>query len=505
MELNKEKIQFDYTEIKKFSSNVSLKELVDDGVKLLNVTANAVCGRSEVLNDEVVVEGVISFCAIINTEDGIKKINRSERFCINENVQGASPKAYMLASACTDKVRGFVEAGSLMLAACIDISAILVTPIERDCYNSISGEEYRVKTQNVNLNKIDFAQNIRFSVSDETELSPRVPEIKEILNTNASVCVNEAHISAGQLIIGGRILMQTVYHSVDEYEPVVQVNDGFDFSQIIDIRNNEQSEPIVCLCIEEIGTSVALNEQGEMRKIMYSVGLVGYAYSCKSEDVELICDIYSIKNRLLCECDKIEITDSCGCFDINTNKNISVILPEGKTPIARINAVSFTPCAVSCVNNKSSVTIKCSGEVSAVYTASGTGENDGFNTTVEFDVFVENDQLSDAMQIGAKITLTDMQAVMVSGNEIEIRGGFNVQLCSQKNVRCVMVNSIKDDENDNFPEFGIIIYNVKKGDELWDIAKKFGVDKDDILKLNPDINEKLDENKKIYIFRKLIV
>lgn len=505
MDLNKEKVLFDQTEMQKFNVNVSVKELMADGVKLLNVTAYACCGRCEVLNNEVIIEGVVNFCAIVSTEDGIKKINRSERFGINEAVEGATPKSYLFASACTNKVRGFNEAGNLMLAASVDISACMITPVEIECFKDVEGDEYRKKTSIVPINKIELAQGLRFSVSDETELSPRVPEINEILNTCASVIVKEAHVAAGQLIIGGRILNETVYLSKDEYEPIVQVTDGFDFSQIVDIKNSVQGQINVNLNVEEIATTVSLNEQGEMRKIVYSIGLCGYMYSYKKEDCEILSDMYSLKRKTVLDTVRINATDSLSIPDIITNKNISVRLPEGKTPIARINSVVFSPCVCSCTLNDSKAFLKCNGEASVIYTASGTGENEGFNSTVEFDIIVENDQIYNIKSVDADIVLNDIQAVMISGNEIEIRGGFVIKLNAQAKNECTFITDLSDNENESFPEFGIIIYNTKKNDDLWLIGKQYGVDTDDILKLNPDITEPLTENQRIYIFRKLLV
>ena len=68
-----------------------------------------------------------------------------------------------------------------------------------------------------------------------------------------------------------------------------------------------------------------------------------------------------------------------------------------------------------------------------------------------------------------------------------------------------IVVDINDSEKNDFPEFGIIIYNVQKDDELWDICKKYGVSEDDVLKLNPEISKNLNAGDKIYLFRKLEV
>lgn len=505
MEFNSEKISFDRTEKRNYNLNVSAKELIDDGTKLLTVTAFACCNRCEMLNNEVLIEGIVNFCAIVKNDAGIKRIERSERFSINEMCQGATPKSYMLATANCEKVRGYIEAGNLMLNSGINISALLITPVEIECYVDIEGDEFRKKQQNINLNKIGYTKNIRFAVTEEKELSPRVPEVNQILSVTSSVGIREAHISAGQLIIGGEISLQTVYNSIDEYEPIVQVTDNFDFSQIIELKDIDSGKPIVSLSVEETGTSVLPNEQGEMRRITYSIGLCGYVYTTEDVSCSVITDMYSVNKKLNCAVKNIDITELSDKISVSASKNIPVKLPENKTPIARINSVSFLPSVINCETDLSKAIVKCNGEVSVVYTASGTGETDGFNTSVDFEIAVDSVQFNDMNGVLASLSLKDMQAVLLAGNEVEIRSGFSVDFVPQKAEKCCVINDIKVDEESELPEFGIIIYNVQKGESLWDICKKYGVDIDEVRKLNNDLSDNPEQNRKIYIFRKLAV
>ena len=505
MDFNCEKLSFDKTEKRNYSLNISAKELINDETKLLTVTANACCNRCEMLNNEVLIEGVVNFCAILNDENGVKKIERSERFSLNEVCHGAVPSAYMFANATCEKVRGYVETGNLMLNCTVNISSLLITPCEIDCYMDIEGNEYRKLQQELEINKINFKKNIRFSVSEDKELSPRLPEINNILSVTPSVNVKEAHISAGQLIIGGDILLQTVYNSVDEYEPIVQVTDNFDFSQIIELKDIDSGNATVKLSIEEVATNVLPDEHGEIRKITYSIGLCGYVYTCESEQICVISDLYSINNKLDCDFKTANITQVGEKFTYSTSKNIKVKLPENKMPVSRINSVSFMPSIIDKEINGSKLHVKCIGEVCAIYTVSGSGETDGFNSSVEFDIMMDSLQINDADDVLINLCINDMQAILISGYEIEVRAGFDLEFITQKIKQCNIVSNVTVSENSDMPEFGIIIYNVQQGESLWDICKKYGVDIDEVKKINNDLSDTPQANKKIYIFRALAV
>ncbi len=505
MDFKGEKLSFDKTEKRNYSLNISAKELIDDETKLLTVTANACCNRCEMLNNEVLIEGVVSFCAIVNGENGIKKIERSERFSLNEICHGAVPSAYMFATANCEKVRGYVETGNLMLNCTVNISSLLITPCEIDCYMDIEGDEYRKLQQELEYNKINFKKNIRFSVSEDKELSPRLPEINTILSVAPSVYVKEAHITAGQLIIGGNILLQAVYNSIDEYEPIVQFTDSFDFSQIIELKDIDSGNATVKLSVEEISTNVLPDENGEIRKITYSIGLCGYVYTCETEKICVISDIYSLKNKLDCDFKTAQITQAGENFSYSTSKNIRVKLPENKMPVSRINSVSFIPSVIDKYINGSKLHVKCIGEVCAMYTVSGSGETDGFNTSVEFDIMIDSLQINDIDDVMVNLSVNDMQAILISGYEIEVRAGFDLGFITQKIMQCNIVSNVTVNENSDMPEFGIIIYNVQQGETLWDICKKYGVDVDEVKKINNDLSDMPQANKKIYIFRALAV
>ncbi len=504
MDLNIEKLRYNSVKKRNFTTNVSSKESIDENAKVLCVNASVSCGRSEILNNEVVIEGIVKYTAILKLNDEIKKIERSERFTINENVMGINPDSRMITSPTVDKIRGYTETGKIMFSCTVNVLAILISPNEITYVNEVN-EDYRKKEKTIRCFDTQLIKNLRFNLNENTELSPRLPEIKEILSSNASVTVKEAHISAGQLIIGGDVSIQTVYNSLDEYDPVVQVTDKFDFSQLIDINENNVKNPFVILNVEEININIKANEQGEMRCNEYNIGLNGYVFAGENVEKSVISDAYSLKNQT--ECTYNEINYSLIDSEINSvlSKSISINVPENCNPIARICSVTFVPEIVESKIIDSKAIIKCTGDASVIYTASGTGEINGFNTTTSFDITFENVSLSDAKDIYVYLSIIDMQAVLISGNEIEIRAGLNLKAIPQNMVKETIITDIKNSEKNNFPEFGIIIYNVQRNDNLWDICKKYGVDETDVLKLNPDISEKLSVGDKIYLFRKLEV
>ncbi len=507
MEFCKEKMVYDCLSEHNFGESITAKEILPEGTKLLTVTANASCGRCEVLNNEILAEGSVKFCAILKTNEGeIKKLERTERFTISEKVHGVGAKSNLLASANAQKVKGYVEAGNLMLSCFVNIKGILFSHMENECHLSLQGEEIRVKSEETALCSLQHVQSMRFNVLQENELSPRVPEAVEILSVCPSINTREIHFSAGQLVIGGEIIFQTVYKSNDEYEPIVQITDKCEFTHIEEIKDGVNAKDVsVMLNCEEIFCDILQNAQNEARIIKYSVSVYGYAYFLEIKEYTVALDMYSIKEKINTKKEKLELCSKEEKIKTVINKHISVPLPEGKIPIARISTVSISPWVEKCALIGSKAQISAMGEVSVLYTASGTGEAEGFNTTVNFDIICENASNGEGTDALAELALNEMQATLISGNEIEIRLGLTVMVTPLIKKQSEVVSEIEIDENQDMPEFGIIIHSVQRGETLWDICKSFCADEEEIRKLNPEMNEILTPGEKIYIFRKLVV
>ncbi len=504
MELNVKKLKYDSMKKRKFSVNVTGNENIEDSAKVLSVIAHSCCGRSEILNDEIIIEGIVRFTAIIKVDEKIKKVEKSERFTVNESVSGVKPDSYIITSSSVSKVRGYIEAGKIMFACTADINSIIILKEEIEYIDELD-EDFRRQEKTISFFETSFLKNLRFNVNEETELSPRVPEITEILSTDTFVTVKEAHVSAGQLIIGGEISTQTIYNSIDEYEPVIQVCDKFEFSHLIDIDVMQAQNPVVVLDIEDVDTKIKVNEQGEMRIIEYNICLCGYGFSGEYNNYKVVTDAYSIKNKVESQNAKTQFSVLGEEISESVNKNVCVKIPDGINPVSRVNSVTLIPEVIDAEVKDSKIIIKCSAETGLVYTASNTGETEGYNSTVNFEIIFENSKLENIDNAVVYLSVCDMQAVLIRGNEVEIRAGINVKIFPEINVNETVLSNIVVSEENDLPEFGIIIYNVQYGDTLWEICKKYGVDEDEVLQLNGDINEKLEAGKKLYLFRKLAV
>lgn len=495
MEISKENITYDRIIRKRFSVSVNGKETV--GEKLLTVTARAYTGRCEVLSGEVIAEGYVVFTALYSDEEGnIRKKEHTERFAESEKCDGAEPSTGIYSVCNVSKVKAYTEAGTVMFSATVTISSILFTKENRELIKAEG--DLKKKEDTFIANECTLAQQLRFSLTEKRELSPRLPEAEEILTVSFCPKITDVRISAGQLIIGGEAQVQTVYRSDDEYEPIVQITDRIEFSRITDINGSGETAEVF-LTAESSVAEIENDENGEKRSIKYAFDLCGYAYSVKKTEYTYLSDAYSVTNRTEVTKERFNVSLQESEERFNATGSLSVRLPENKPPVSRISAVYFSPDLSESNQNGSKNVLSGTADISVVYQSSGSGETEGFNVTVPVKIDV------DCTGIPFCCEVTDMQAVLVSGGETEIRYTVTGKLYEINSFAAEAVTDICDKGEREADEFGIVIYTVCKNESMWDICKKFGVDEKGIRAVNEDMKNEPEAGDKIYIFKPIAV
>ena len=69
-------------------------------------------------------------------------------------------------------------------------------------------------------------------------------------------------------------------------------------------------------------------------------------------------------------------------------------------------------------------------------------------------------------------------------------------------MQCRLINDVEEEKEREEQDYSIVIYIVKKGDTLWNIAKEFGSTVDDIVRTNGIEDPNQIQKDKNYIFQK---
>ena len=77
---------------------------------------------------------------------------------------------------------------------------------------------------------------------------------------------------------------------------------------------------------------------------------------------------------------------------------------------------------------------------------------------------------------------------------------MDVQTDMYRNVNANLIQTVEEDRERAEQDYSLVIYIVKKGDTLWNIAKEFGSTVDDIVRTNGIENpDQIQVSQKLYI------
>ena len=92
-------------------------------------------------------------------------------------------------------------------------------------------------------------------------------------------------------------------------------------------------------------------------------------------------------------------------------------------------------------------------------------------------------------KIDTKAEVIMQDFVVMPDESIDIKIDLNFLVNIYKNVNISVINNININENQKQEYYSMVIYFVKPGDTLWNIAKKFKSTVEDISKINEIDNE----------------
>ena len=225
---------------------------------------------------------------------------------------------------------------------------------------------------------------------------------------------------------------------------------------------------------------------------------IGISAECYEEkEINLVEDLYSTTSNL--EFNKRSVTtlsnkmERSQPWNINTKVNITEIIGN------ELIDVDVQPTITKTSKNNSKITYEGDLQLTLLYSDENQMQTNSQNVTVPFEITIDNIENAE--------NLEEVPTVEVKSSNCKVEGGavncnidlmLNVGL--QQNTNLEIINEINESEIEDPQDYSIIIYIVKKGDTLWEIAKRFRSTVDDIVRVNGLENpNRIIEGEKLYI------
>lgn len=349
-----------------------------------------------------------------------------------------------------------------------------------DDLNSLSGVEKL--QESVTLKSVTAINKIKSSLKEDISVD-EAESIAEILKTDV-LCTNfENKISYNKVLSKADVNIKILY--ITESSKVGTVEAAIPIMNFIDMEKVTDED--ICNIDYKVRNMLFKQNSKEAKSISCQIDFEVACEVCKEKTIEIVRDMYGINKNITFSQKFIEVETNTKpvCETVNINENILV---------EDIRSFHDADCRANIINKTQSGSIcNYEGEV-LIDIYFSTGNNLSVKKAIiPFMVKMECDSDNIEVKITRKHFKLSNEDVIC---DIEMEVKSNSSLYRTIN----MIENIEEEECQEESNYAMVVYFVKEGDTIWNIARDFKVTMDSLVRAN-----NLQENQKVRVGEKLYI
>ena len=480
-------------------SSIIVPDVKPDIVKPIDLSGNVCIYKKEIINGRIKIDGTID-CNIIylvdSGDESIRGLNSnidfSEFLEIDSNISEADIDANIIIKNMECEV---LNGRKVNLKATIELSARLYSNDGVNILKDINGARGIQKLNKiVQLNSM-VGKNTAKSIAKENIILNQEEHVVEILKKEIRIINKDFKISYNKVVAKSEVSVKILYLTEDGrinyVEKIIPIM-GF-----IDMENvTEENICDVKYCMKNI--LVKLNNTDE-NSIYLEIEVEISCYSYETKDVELIQDVYTPFSNI--EYNRKSIKAMVGLQNISDKYAINEQILSPEISNSRIYNVSTTTNINTVKIVGSKAIYEGEAFVNILYESTEVTRID--KKEFKFPINYEIDILEGMNEENLDIMLeVENYNVSSQDDNIQVNIELNISTKMFKTIELNIIDNVEEKELENQEEYSIIVYFVKAGDTLWNIAKKYRSTVENIKQINNiEDEDKLEINQQLFIPR----
>lgn len=324
-------------------------------------------------------------------------------------------------------------------------------------------------------------------VEEEIELGTGQPDINCLIRYDADAVVTDSKILAGKSVVSGELAIKLLYSSLGD-KNLQTVRCQLPFSQLIEIAGLTDE----CDCeskveIAHLEIKPRVSATGECRQLLLNAKLLITSECCCNNDVAVVMDAYSRKYEAAIS--KSDVSFNKIFENINQNFSCKRNLEFAEGDVAavldmwcdtRVDSVKF-------VDNSMIVT----GSVIVSMIAQNNGTVPAFYEKVidfEYNHPLKTDD--GEYKCVPEISVVNANYTITGECSLELRVELNICAAVYKCTKIPLIVDINIDNEKTLSranQGAMVLYFAEKGEKIWDIARKYFADMNEVKQIN-DLN-----------------
>lgn len=328
----------------------------------------------------------------------------------------------------------------------------------------------------------------------DTIVIDNIDNLAEVLKVDLSIINKDIKISYNKVLAKADINAKILYLTEDNRIRMTENN--IPVMGFIDIENI--SDDNLCDMKYKLKNMLVKPNSVEEHSIYVEVEIELYCRVYENKQIEIIQDLYSPSEDLCFNQRNINtMSEKCMVKDVcNIRQKVAVPEINGN----QIYDVSGKPVILA--QNITNGRAMFEGEVQLnfLYASNNVTEVDTRQCNVPFNFTMNSDNLNSNCDIDTEMEIKNQDFIVGTDGYIDVKIDLEFSLNVSKTIKINVIDEVNVDESRQREIYSMIIYFVKPGDTLWNIAKKFRSTVSDIARVN-----NIEDENRIYPGQQLFI
>lgn len=451
--------------------DVIIPDIKPDILSTIDTNGTVCIYKKEILDGKIRIDGGVQVYIIYLADDensNVRGLNTVIDFSKVIDMENANPGMNMESKIVLKDIECKVLNGrkvSVKSNIEVDISVFSNENIE-----FIKGVENREDIQMLNttttIDSLLGSGNTKVYAKDTVTIE-NSDNLSEILKINFNLSNKEVKTSYNKVLAKSDLQVNIVYLTEDN-----RVNEAkwqIPVMGFIDMQNI--SDDNLCNISYEIKNVLIKPNSAEEHSIYVEVELEISCNVYEKKELNIIQDLYSPQEDLKC-CQK-NITVMQDKKIVNNTCPIKEKIVTSELQGSRICNSEICPKILKQNIYNDKIVLDGELQVKFMYLSNLTNRIEMKMQTIPFNTNIDCIGVSPNSNINTSIEVSNQNISMENDGSIEVSAILNVSSDVSKMIEAKVIDNIEIDENRDENIYSIVVYFVKPGDTLWNIAKKF--------------------------------
>ncbi|KNF09787.1 peptidoglycan-binding LysM [Gottschalkia purinilytica] len=460
--------------------------------ELLTVDGSVEVTSTKVLQDKILVSGLVNFKILYNAEEEDQSVHSLDA---STDFREEIVMDEVVDNAITD-VRVDIEHIEFVpltdykvgIKTVLNISSKIISDNKIDIVKDIKGsEDLQILKETIKYNDVIGSNTALTIVKEAFELHEDKPDILDILRIDTKVYEKEAKVVEGKIIVAGVVECFIMYFADDEDNKISYITQELPFTHFVEVPGAlNDMDCILKLQSSRINYDIRedLEQRPRIIDIESTVKIEAKVYTQTEKEVTV--DTYSTVKKFDIKKQKIFVTENISHSTSEEQIKGVIDVSQDKEAIKNVCNINGRPVISDHKVIEGKAIVEGLLEVDLLYLSQSDGGLRSKKQEIPFRTYIDIEDSTSNLELEVDNLLSNINYKKTNNSEVEVEATIKnvVSINRVKNIDIVTEALETEELIDKSKRPSITIYIVQKSDTIWDIAKRYNTTVEEIVKTN---------------------